>query len=266
MISPDLRTSLIRADDARGAVALLEMLSRARDSFMPGSLRGEDVRLPTECPSLDVLLGGGVESGALTEFFGEAGTGKTNVCLQLARNVARDGGKVLYVDTEGVSLERLGQIAGPDARKVQQAILFFEPFSLREQEAVLEKVVRLASSAPEVGLVVVDSATLHYRVALGAGDGVRDRRSLSAQMSNLASLARRRDLPVVITNQVYTNVETELLEPVGGHLLRHISKAAIRLDKAGAGRRKRRSTRLRSRPTAMGGVPTSTSLGCRAPQ
>ena len=207
-------------------------------------------RLPIACPPLDELLHGGVESGALTEFFGEAGTGKTNVCLQLARNMALAGKKTVYVDTEGVSLERLGQISGEHARRVRESILFFEPYSLAEQQAVVEKVVRLALGATDVGLVVVDSATLHYRIALGTGDDVGGRRALGAQLHMLIGLARKRDIPVVITNQVFTNVDTDEMEPLGGQIVRHLSKAVVRLDKVALGRR--RATILKHRAVAEG--------------
>ncbi|TLZ91635.1 MAG: DNA repair and recombination protein RadB, partial [Methanobacteriota archaeon] len=53
------------------------------------------------CRALDDLLGGGVEEGCITLLHGEAGSGKTNFCLQLARNVVRAGHKVIYIDTEG---------------------------------------------------------------------------------------------------------------------------------------------------------------------
>lgn len=211
---------------------------------------GSGVRTPILASSLDALLGGGVESGALTEFYGEAASGKTNVCLQLARNVARAGRKVVYIDTEGVSLERLEQMCGADYKKVQQSILFFEPFSLREQEQVVEKAARLAMATPDVGLVVLDSATLLYRVALSATDGVRERRVLATQLQSLAVVARKRDVPVVMTNQVYTNVEQEVLEPLGGQLIRHLTKAVVRLDKAGPGRRK--ATLVKHRAMAEG--------------
>ena len=207
-------------------------------------------RLPIACPPLDELLHGGVEPGALTEFYGEAGSGKTNVCLQLARNAALAGRKVVYIDTEGVSMERLAQMSGDHYRKVRESILFFEPYSLREQEAVVDRVVRLVAGAPDVGLVILDSATLHYRVSLGTGDDVAGRRALAAQLQALASLARKRDVPVVITNQVTTNLETEDLEPLGGQVIRHLAKAVIRLDKAGIGRR--RATIMKHRAVAEG--------------
>lgn len=207
-------------------------------------------RLPLACPPLDELLHGGVESGAITEFFGEAGAGKTNVCLQLARNAALAGRKTVYIDTEGVSLERLQQMCGDHYRRVRESILFFEPYSLREQEAVIEKTVRLAAGSPEIGLVVLDSAAIHYRIALGTGDDVGGRRALAAQLHQLAGVARKRDIPVVMTNQVTTNLETEELEPLGGQVIRHLAKAVIRLEKTGPARR--RATILKHRSVHEG--------------
>src|SRR5207248_7648935 len=110
--------------------------------------------------------------------------------------------------------------------------------SLPEQQAVVEKVVRLVSGAPDVGLVILDSATLHYRIALGTGDDVGGRRALGAQLHMLIGLARKRDIPVVITNQVFTNIETDETEPLGGQIVRHLSKAVVRLDKTALGRRR----------------------------
>jgi DNA repair protein RadB len=207
-------------------------------------------RLPIACLPLDELLHGGVESGALTELFGEAGTGKTNVCLQLARNVALQGKKTVYIDTEGVSLERLAQISGEHAKRVRESVLFFEPYSLPEQQAVVEKVARLVAGAPDVGLVVLDSATLHYRIALGTGDDVGGRRALGAQLHMLIGLARKRDVPVVITNQVFTNIDTDEMEPLGGQIVRHLAKAVVRLDKVALGRR--RATVIKHRAVPEG--------------
>ena len=73
-------------------------------------------KLQINCKSLDVLLGGGIESGSITEIYGEAGTGKTNFCLQAARECVLNGGKVAFIDSEGVSLERLRQICQDHAR------------------------------------------------------------------------------------------------------------------------------------------------------
>lgn len=190
------------------------------------------MRVPLDVKALDDLLGGGVESGALTEFHGEAGAGKTNLCLQLARNVARAGKKAIYIDTEGVSIERLRQMCGADFDEVRDRILFFEPYDAGEQERIIEKSVRLAEGNDDIGLIILDSATLFYRLGLGAGDNRQDRRDLTRQLHDLHAAARRRSIPVVMTNQVYTNIDDETIEPLGGNLLKHLAKALVRLEKA----------------------------------
>jgi len=68
-----------------------------------------DKKLPLHC-SLDELLEGGVEAGIITEIYGEGGTGKTNICIQAAKSCVEEGKKVIYIDTEGISKERLLQV------------------------------------------------------------------------------------------------------------------------------------------------------------
>ena len=70
------------------------------------------MKVPLDCKGIDELLGGGFEAGAITEIYGEAGSGKTNLCLQLARHVLMEGKKVIYIDTEGLSKDRMAQIFG----------------------------------------------------------------------------------------------------------------------------------------------------------
>ena len=108
--------------------------------------------------------------------------------------------------------------------------------------------MRLVTGAPDVGLVVFDSATLHYRLELHQGDDVGGRRQLATQLHQLTQLARKRDIPVVVTNQVTTNLETDELEPLGGQIVRHMSKAIVRLEKVGPSRR--RATVLKHRSVA----------------
>ena len=59
------------------------------------------MKVPCGCDSIDKLLGGGFEAGAITEIYGEAGSGKTNLCLQLSKAVVLDGKKVIFIDSEG---------------------------------------------------------------------------------------------------------------------------------------------------------------------
>jgi DNA repair protein RadB len=187
--------------------------------------------------ALDDLLGGGLEKGAITLLFGEAGTGKTNICLQVARNVALAGRKAIYIDTEGVSLERLRQISGERYEEVMKNVLFFEPHSFEEQEKLVERAVRLAMSNADIGVIILDSATIHYRLTRNDDEkGVR--KNLSTQLSRLLSSARSKLLPVLLTSQVYTDIDKGTFEPLGGHVLLHNAKAIIRLDKVGASSRR----------------------------
>jgi len=193
--------------------------------------------LSTGSKALDDLLEGGLEGGAITLFFGEAGSGKTNICLQVTSLVALSGKKVIYIDTEGVSLERLMQIAGDQYEEVMKNILFFEPQSFDEQEKFVDKAVKLAESSLEVGVIILDSATIHYRLTRNDEErGVR--KSLSPQLAKLLAAARSKDIPIILTSQVYTDIEKGTFEPLGGHVLLHNAKAIIRLDKVGTGARR----------------------------
>jgi DNA repair protein RadB len=188
-------------------------------------------------PALDSLLEGGLEGGAITLFFGEAGSGKTNICLQVAKNVALTGKKVIYIDTEGVSLERLQQMAGESYEEVMRNILFFEPHSFEDQEKFVDKAVKLADSSLEVGVIILDSATIHYRLTRNDEEkGIR--KSLSPQLAKLLAVSRSKDIPVILTSQVYTDIEKGTFEPLGGHVLLHNAKAILRLDKVGTGSRR----------------------------
>ncbi len=193
-------------------------------------------RLATGCGSLDRLLGGGFERGTLSQLFGEGGSGKTSLALQAAVASVRGGGKAVYIDTEGLSPERFRQIAGPDAKTVSERILIFEPRSFLEQSAVLEEVERVARE--NVGLVAWDSATFHYRLELG-GDEQALKRELGRQLATLLRIARERNLVALITNQIYTDIDHDVLRPLGGSLVDHICKTILQLEKTGRPGRRR---------------------------
>lgn len=185
------------------------------------------------CRALDDLLGGGIEDGCITLLHGEAGSGKTNVCLQLARNVVRAGRKVIYIDTEGVSMDRLRQICGEDFDLVAKNILFSEPYSFEEQETLIEKAVKIAESNADVGLIVIDSITMHYRLTMRDETRRDERYSLTRQIARLLKVSRTRGIPVVVTSQVYTDIDTGRYMPLGGHMLSHNAKTIIRFEKTG---------------------------------
>jgi len=206
------------------------------------------MRLPIGCEALDEVLGGGVECDTVTQFYGEAGAGKTNICMQLARNVTREGKKAIYIDTEGVSLERLRQIAGSDYETVLKNVLFFRPTDIQEQDDSVMKAVRLAESSTPVGLIVLDSAVVFYRLEMSCDNDIDERQLLTRELTYLLRLTRVREIPVVITNQIYMSTETGDVFPIGGHAVRHLVKASIRLDNMGEGYRRATVMKHRSIP------------------
>jgi DNA repair protein RadB len=199
--------------------------------------------LPLKCQPLDDLLGGGIESGILTRIYGEAGTGKTNLCLQAARECVAAGSKVAYIDTEGVSVERIRQICAEyDYKKILRNILFFSPSSFESQENMMQD----ALGTKDIGLIIVDTITMFYRLNL-ENDHEAAVRSFTRQATNLQVAAREKDIFVIITEQVYTDKNGEI-KPFTNRETEHMAKTMLRLDKKGVGERVATIMKHRSQP------------------
>ena len=196
-------------------------------------------RVATGIASVDRLLGGGLETDCVTEIFGEGGSGKTLFCLEVAARVARSGRFVFYVDTEGVSLERLRAIAPQDLDRVLAKFLLSAPKELEAQRAAVATACALAREPRRsVGLLVVDSITNFYRVALAGPDEEDAREALALQLADAVAASRARPLPVLVTNQVYRSMKEGTLEPVGGSYLAHAAKTILRFDRLPGARRR----------------------------
>lgn len=226
--------------------------------------------LATACPALDALLDGGLEGDAITLVFGEGGSGKTNLALQCAREAAQAGKRVAYVDTEGVSGVRLRQVflgairrgriavaqgigatppmAIPDEptpseptleeeaqlRELESRVLFITPYTIEEQE----RMVFNATKLPDLGLVVVDSINMHYRLHIDAGGDSESEagRSLYKQLHHLTGFARQNQVPVLVTGQVYGGEDAT--QPFARRVMEHLVKCLLRFEKRPDGSRK----------------------------
>ena len=215
--------------------------------------------LATGCAPLDGLLDGGLEADAITLVFGEGGSGKTNLALQCARQVALAGKRVGYVDTEGVSSIRLRQVfsatpqltvampdteggdalldlasATPSLRDLESKVLFFTPYTIDEQE----RLVANATRVPDLGLLVVDSINMHYRLHIDTGGDAEAEasRSLYKQLHHLTGFARQNQVPVLVTGQVYGGEDTT--QPFARRVMEHLVKALMRFEKRPDGARK----------------------------
>jgi DNA repair protein RadB len=174
----------------------------------------------------------------ITQIYGEAASGKTNLCLIAAARVARSGKKVIFIDTEGsFSMPRFRQVAGPDAPELLKSIIIAGPADFDEQKIAISKLDDLMTGK-DVGLVVVDSLVPFYRLEMGSDEGAQAaNKELSKQLSKLMKIAKKYDVPVVVTNQVYSSFSKDpgaaRLASVGGDVLKYWTKVVIQLAKSG---------------------------------
>jgi len=191
-------------------------------------------RIGTGCGALDELMGGGYPVGHLSLIYGEASSGKTTLALMSSAERARQRLKVLYIDPDGsFSYERFLRMAGDPGS--WEMVFISSPSSFWDQ---CELILNLeAFITPGTGLIVVDSITSLYRLAVGAeGEAVALNKGLSKQLAHLKGLSRRRCLPVLITSQVRWS-GGEDVEPVARRILEYWSGAIVSLRRSGGGLR-----------------------------
>lgn len=214
----------------------------------------DDGKIPINC-SIDTIMGGGVEKGCITQFYGPPGVGKTNITMNILVQCAKAGKKAIFIDTEGgISIERFKQISGDEFDKIASNVMIFEPKTFQEQDEVLRKVENLLESEEDVELVILDSAVALYR--LKEGDLSQMNQELSQQMGILMRIARNHHIAVVITNQIYSvfgdEGSTGIVAPVGGTILKYRSKVMVELLRGDInGERYAILKRHRSRPEGL---------------
>lgn len=218
-------------------------------------------RLSTSCESIDELLRGGVEKGIITNVYGESGSGKTNFAIQLAAEVTKQGHKVAYVDTEaGFSPERFLQIADEEAL---DNVMIKEPYDFEEQTEVISSLENFVEEE-DIKLVVVDSAVSLYRLKVNGDNASEINNELSQQFSDLSNIARKYNIPVVVTNQVYTSFDEEGLELVGRDVPKYWSKCLIKLSNSDKNVRKLEISKHRSMPEGRSTTFKITNQGLEA--
>ncbi len=194
----------------------------------------ESTRISTGSKPLDTLLNGGYEREVITTLFGESGSGKSNFCILATLKMARQTKKIVYVDTEGsFSVERAKQIE-PQFEQIAKNIFFMNPTSFEEQKEVFEK-LKQVTDVHKIGLVVVDSVGMLYRLKLGSdSEASQTNREFANQLCILSEIARKKKIPVLVTNQVYADFKNkDNVRMVSGDLIKYWSKCIVKLEKAG---------------------------------
>ena len=204
-------------------------------------------RIATGSAALDTLLGGGIESQAITEAFGEFRSGKTQLGLtlcvtsQLPIEMGGGGGKAALIDTEGTFRpERVAQIAqrfNLDPERVLDNILYARAYTVEHQFQLLTLIAAKMTEEP-FALLVVDSIMALFRVDYsGRGELSERQQVLGKMMSRLMKLAEQFNVAVYITNQVMadpgggTTFVADPKKPIGGHVLAHASTTRLYLRK-----------------------------------
>jgi len=208
--------------------------------------RAELIQLSTGSKQLDALLEGGIETGSITEIFGEFRTGKTQLCHTLAVTsqlpVDQGGGegKCLYIDTEGTFRPaRLIQVAerfGLDGESILDNVAYARAYNSDHQNQLLQQASALMSQS-RYALLIVDSATALYRTDYSGRGELSARQMHMAQfLRSLQRLADEYGVAVVITNQVVAQVDGMSFggptsKPIGGNIMAHASTTRLSLRK-----------------------------------
>lgn len=236
-----------------GAEAAKKAIAVAQESVETGyetadvilERRKEIKRITTSSKSLDELLGGGVETQAITECFGKFSSGKTQVGFQLAVNAQKalstDGkpARVLFIDSESTFRpERIVQIAeaqGLDPQETLRNILIAKAENSDHQLILVEKAGNVIEKE-NIKLIIVDSLTSHFRADyVGRGALGERQQKLNKHIHTLQRYADKYNIAIYVTNQVMDNpgiLFGDPTMPIGGHILAHAATYRVYLRKS----------------------------------
>lgn len=243
-----------------GESAARKIINFARNNLEMGFVSGDEllkkresvIKISTGSKNFDELIGGGFESGGITECYGAFGSGKTALAHALAVNTQlakKDGGVegfVVWVDTENTFRpERIKQIAenrGLDPIEVLKKIRVVRAFNSDHQMFVTEKIENLVEKEKlPVKLVIIDSLMAHFRSEfVGRGTLANRQQKLNKHMHVLMKLADVHNLCVYITNQVMAKPDVFFGDPtaaIGGNIVAHNSTTRLYLRRGKAGTR-----------------------------
>jgi DNA repair protein RadA len=207
-------------------------------------------KIHTGSKAFDELMGGGVETQSITEFYGEFGSCKTQFAMQLAVTVQRSetegglNGHALYIDTENTfrpeRITQMAQALGMDPQETLRRIHVARAFNSNHQMLLAERAAEICRDFP-IRLIVVDSLTAHFRAEfVGRGTLADRQQKLNRHMHDLQRLAGINNAACVVTNQVSAKPDAffgDPTRPIGGHIVGHTSTFRIYLRKSKGGKR-----------------------------
>lgn len=207
-------------------------------------------KIHTGSKAFDELMGGGIETQSITEFYGEFGSCKTQFAHQLAVIVQRSetegglNGHALYIDTENTfrpeRITQMAQALGMDPQDALKRIHVARAFNSNHQMLLAERAAEICRDYP-IRLIIVDSLTAHFRAEfVGRGTLADRQQKLNRHMHDLQRLAGINNAACVVTNQVSAKPDAffgDPTRPIGGHIVGHTSTFRIYLRKSKGGKR-----------------------------
>ena len=207
-------------------------------------------KITTGSRNLDRLLGGGVETQAITEVFGAYRTGKTQLAHQIAVSVQlpldKGGleGKAIYIDTEGTFRpERIYQMAQAmdlDPKQALKNIIYARAYNSDHQMLLAQQAQEIISEQ-NVKLLIIDSIMSHFRAEYPGREMLAERQQkLNKHLHTLQRIADIENIAIFVTNQVMARPDVffgDPTEPVGGHVLAHVPQTRLYLRRSKDNRR-----------------------------
>ncbi len=255
MISIAVANPQVLADATEiGVATASKIIAAARkeakiDGFETGDVllerRKQVAKLTTGSKAFDELLGGGIETQAITEVYGEFGSGKTQLAHQvsvMATIPPEQGGlngHVVVIDTENTFRpDRIVQMAtalGQNPDETLKKIHVARAFNSDHQIFLVDKIGDVANQYP-VRLIIVDSLTAHFRAEFAGRGNLADRQQkLNRHMHDLMKFADKHNAAVLVTNQVQANPGVffgDPTKPVGGHIVGHTATFRVYMRKS----------------------------------
>ncbi|MBE0516709.1 MAG: DNA repair and recombination protein RadA [Methanophagales archaeon] len=207
-------------------------------------------KLTTGSQALDSLLGGGLETQAITEFYGEFGSGKTQIAHQLAVNVQLPvetgglNGSVIIIDTENTfrpeRIKNMAEGVALDSAEVLKNIHVARAYNSNHQILLVDKAGKLAEELKEtekpVRLLVIDSATAHFRSEyVGRGTLADRQQKINKHLHDALRFGDLNKAVVMLTNQVQARPDAffgDPTRPIGGHIVGHTATFRLYLRKS----------------------------------
>lgn len=179
------------------------------------------------------MFGSELEEGGLILVYGEAGTGKTTIAIQLSVIYASRGYKVMYLTTEHpFAAERVADMIGDEIKNVGERIYVIKLRSFKQQLEVIDKLEMFI--APKLRFIVIDTITDNYREIVAEGvDVVKANMTLNRQLATLQYIAKAKEITIMITGQMRGTLENNKDEIVASKVMRHWPDRIVRLERLG---------------------------------